>query len=126
MRTATTRRWRFCSVADLRARIIGRTADFTTPPAKLALRLERYPNLVGELSYRYDVTENGVRARLARALPRVPDRSSSVRTPGSRPLGPIRRDHRELPGWLGQLPPERRGKRSLRAMGSGVAGVRNR
>jgi hypothetical protein len=44
---------------DPRARIIWAHSGFTTPPAKLALYMERYPNLVGELSYRYDVTENG-------------------------------------------------------------------
>ena len=30
-----------------------------TPPAKIARYMERYPNLVGELSFRYDITEDG-------------------------------------------------------------------
>ena len=53
---------------DPGARIIWAHSGFTTPPATLALYMERYPNLVGELSYRYDITENGKIAPAWRAL----------------------------------------------------------
>jgi hypothetical protein len=44
---------------DPRVRIIWAHSGFSTPPSKIAQYLERYPGLVGELSYRYDVTEAG-------------------------------------------------------------------
>jgi hypothetical protein len=53
---------------DPGARIIWAHSGFTTPPAKLALYMERYPNLVGELSFRYDITENGAITPAWRAL----------------------------------------------------------
>lgn len=42
---------------DPRVRIIWAHSGFSTPPAKIAHYLERYPGLMGELSYRYDVTD---------------------------------------------------------------------
>ena len=44
---------------DPRARIIWAHTGFTTPPAKIAQYFRRHPNLVGELSYRSDVTDGG-------------------------------------------------------------------
>lgn len=44
---------------DPRVRIIWAHSGFSTPPSKIAQYLERYPGLVGELSYRYDVTDDG-------------------------------------------------------------------
>jgi len=42
---------------DPRVKIIWAHSGFTTSPAKIARYMERYPNLVGELSYRSDVTD---------------------------------------------------------------------
>ena len=53
---------------DPRAMIVWAHTGFSTPPAKIAQYLARYPNLVGELSYRYDVTEDGKLAPAWRAL----------------------------------------------------------
>jgi len=44
---------------DPRVKIVWAHTGFSTPPAAIARYFARYPNLVGELSYRYDVTENG-------------------------------------------------------------------
>ncbi|HET7032523.1 MAG TPA: amidohydrolase family protein [Casimicrobiaceae bacterium] len=53
---------------DPRAKIIWAHTGFTTPPEKIARYLERYPGLVGELSYRHDVTEGGRIAPAWKAL----------------------------------------------------------
>jgi Tat protein secretion system quality control protein TatD with DNase activity len=53
---------------DPRAKIIWAHTGFTTPPEKIARYLERYPGLVGELSYRHDVTEGGRIAPTWKAL----------------------------------------------------------
>jgi hypothetical protein len=53
---------------DPRAKIIWAHSGFTAPPAKIARYMERYPNLVGELSFRYDVTEDGKITSAWRAL----------------------------------------------------------
>ena len=53
---------------DPRASIIWAHTGFTTPPATIARYMERYPNLVGELSFRYDITEDGKIAPAWRAL----------------------------------------------------------
>ena len=45
--------------AEARVRIIWAHSSFTTPPARIAHYLERYPGLVGELSYRHDVAAGG-------------------------------------------------------------------
>jgi len=42
------------------ARIIWAHTGFNTPPDRVAQWFERHPTLWGELSYRYDMTENGV------------------------------------------------------------------
>jgi uncharacterized protein YbaP (TraB family) len=44
---------------DPRVRIIWAHTGFTTPPSTIARLFEQYPNVVGELSYRYDVTADG-------------------------------------------------------------------
>jgi len=44
---------------DPRVKIVWAHTGFSTPPATISRYFARYPNLVGELSYRYDVTENG-------------------------------------------------------------------
>ena len=53
---------------DPRVRIIWAHTGFSTPPATIARYFERYPNLVGELSYRYDVTDDGKLTPAWRAL----------------------------------------------------------
>lgn len=53
---------------DPRVRIIWAHSGFSTPPAKIAHYLERHPTLVGELSYRYDVTDGGKLAPAWRTL----------------------------------------------------------
>ena len=91
---------------DPRVRIIWAHSGFTTPPAKLAVYMDRYPNLVGELSYRYDVTENGRLAPAWRALfLAYPDRfvvGSDTWVNGRwDQYAEIMASYR---GWLGQLP----------------------
>ncbi len=44
---------------DPRVKIIWAHTGFSTPPAKVAQYLARHPDLVGELSYRYDITGDG-------------------------------------------------------------------
>jgi len=53
---------------DPRTKIIWAHTGFTTPPEKIARYMERYPGLVGELSYRSDITEGGRIAQAWRAL----------------------------------------------------------
>ncbi len=53
---------------DPRAKIVWAHSGFSTTPAKIAEYLERHPHLVGELSYRYDVTADGKLAPEWRAL----------------------------------------------------------
>ena len=53
---------------DPRAKIIWAHTGFTTPPEKIARYMERYPGLVGELSFRHDITEGGKIAPGWRAL----------------------------------------------------------
>lgn len=113
---------------DPRARIIWAHSGFTTPPAKLALYMERYPNLVGELSYRYDVTENGRRSRPPgeRSSSRIPIDSSSVRTPGSTAAGiNTQRSFRTTGAGSDSCRPMSR-RRLLRATGSGCSRGRSR
>jgi Tat protein secretion system quality control protein TatD with DNase activity len=92
---------------DPRVRIVWAHTGFSTPPAKVAQYLGRYPGLVGELSYRYDVTEDGVLTPAWRALFLAhPDRfvvgsDTWVNERWAR-YGEIVAYYR---GWLGQLPP---------------------
>ena len=53
---------------DPRVRIIWAHTGFSTPPARIAEYFARHPNLMGELSYRYDITEDGVLTPAWRAL----------------------------------------------------------
>jgi hypothetical protein len=50
------------------AKIIWAHTGFTTPPEKIARYMDRYPGLVGELSYRHDVADGGKIAPAWRAL----------------------------------------------------------
>ena len=60
---------------DPRVKIVWAHSGFTVPPARLAEWLDRHPTLVGELSYRYDVTSEGRVTEPWRALfRRYPDR----------------------------------------------------
>jgi hypothetical protein len=93
---------------DPRVKIIWAHTGFTTPPAKIARYMERYPGLVGELSYRSDITEGGKIAPAWRALfVAHPDRF----VVGSDTWGNSRWDQyaqiiAEYRRWLRQLPPE--------------------
>lgn len=53
---------------DPRVRIIWAHTGFSTPPEKIAQYLARHPGLVGELSYRYDMTADGRLTPAWRAL----------------------------------------------------------
>jgi hypothetical protein len=53
---------------DPRAKIIWTHTGFTTPPEKIARYMERYPGLVGELSFRHDIAEGGSVASARRTL----------------------------------------------------------
>jgi len=58
-----------------KARIIWAHTGFGTPPDKLAAYLERYPELTGELSYRFGISEGGKLTAAWRALfMKYPDR----------------------------------------------------
>jgi len=93
---------------DPRVKILWAHSGFSTPPAQIAGYFARYPNLVGELSFRYDVTEDGKLTPAWRAL--------FVAFPGRFVVGSdtwvnerwsryaeILAYYR---GWLGQLPPD--------------------
>ena len=75
------------------------------PPERIAQWLERHPTLVGELSYRYDVTSDGKLDAAWRALmARYPTASWSVDTWINErwsSYGEIMALYR---GWLAQLP----------------------
>ena len=91
---------------DPRVRIIWAHTGFTTPPATIARYLAQYPNLVGELSYRYDITADGRLAPEWRALfERFPDRfvvgSDTWVNARWAQYGEIIDYYR---GWLAQLP----------------------
>jgi predicted TIM-barrel fold metal-dependent hydrolase len=93
---------------DRRVKIIWAHSGMTTPPAKVADYLARHPNVVGELSYRYDVSVEGRLAPEWRAVfMRFPERfvvgsDTWVNERWSR-YGEIIAFHR---GWLAQLPAE--------------------
>ena len=53
---------------DPGVKIVWAHTGFSTPPATVARYFARYPNIVGELSYRYDVTEDGKLTRAWREL----------------------------------------------------------
>jgi predicted TIM-barrel fold metal-dependent hydrolase len=91
-----------------RVKIVWAHTGFSTPPATIARYLARYPNLMGELSYRYDVTEDGKLAPAWRELfVAHPDRF----VVGSDTWVNERwAQYREIMayyrGWLVQLPPD--------------------
>jgi predicted TIM-barrel fold metal-dependent hydrolase len=92
---------------DPRARIIWAHTGFTTPPAAIARYFAQHPNLIGELSYRYDITADGRLAPEWRALfERFPDRfvvgSDTWVNARWTQYGEIIDYFR---GWLSQLPP---------------------
>ena len=93
---------------DTRVKIVWAHSGFTVAPARLAEWLERHPSLVGELSYRYDVTSEGRVTDAWRALlVRYPDRfvlgsDTWIDERWSR-YGEIVALYR---GWLAQLPPD--------------------
>jgi predicted TIM-barrel fold metal-dependent hydrolase len=93
---------------DPGAKIIWAHTGFTTPPEKIARYMERYPGLVGELSYRHDVAEGGKIAPAWRALfLAYPDRfvvgsGTWVNSRWDRYAEVIAQYRR----WLRQLPPE--------------------
>ncbi|HET7097373.1 MAG TPA: amidohydrolase family protein [Casimicrobiaceae bacterium] len=53
---------------DPRVKIIWAHTGFTTPPERIARYMDRYPGLVGELSFRHDVSDGGKVAPAWRAL----------------------------------------------------------
>jgi hypothetical protein len=92
---------------DPRVRIIWAHTGFTTPPATIARYFTQYPNLIGELSYRYDVTGDARLTPEWRALfERFPDRfvvgSDTWVNARWTQYGEIIDYYR---GWLAQLPP---------------------
>ena len=93
---------------DPRVRILWAHAGFTVPPDRLAAWLERHPSLVGELSYRYDVTTDGQldpawRALFARHPQRFVLGSDTWINPRWDGYGEILAIYRR---WLAQLPPD--------------------
>ena len=92
---------------DPRVKIVWAHSGFSTSPAKIAQYLDRHPDLVGELSYRYDVTVDGKLAPAWGALFLAhPDRfvvgSDTWINERWASYGEIMAYYR---GWLGQLPP---------------------
>lgn len=93
---------------DPRVKIIWAHTGFSTPPSRIAHYLGRHPRLMGELSYRYDITEDGRLAPAWRSLfVEYPDRfvlgsDTWVNERWAR-YGEIIDYYR---GWLAQLPPE--------------------
>ena len=93
---------------DARAKVIWAHTGFSTPPAAIERYFERHPTLLGELSYRYDMTEDGrLKPEWRRLLLRFPDRF----VVGSDTWVNERWDrYDELIGyyraWLAELPPE--------------------
>ncbi len=90
-----------------RVKVIWAHSGFTTSPERIAAYFARYPSLVGELSYRYDVTQNGQIAPAWRALfLQYPDRlvvgSDTWINERWAQYGEIMAQYR---GWLTQLPP---------------------
>lgn len=93
---------------DPRVPIVWAHSGFGTPPARIGDWLDKHPNLIGELSYRYDVTVDGKLAPEWRALfLRHPDRfviGSDTWINGRwAQYGEIMDGYR---GWLAQLPPD--------------------
>ena len=93
---------------DPKARIIWAHTGFGTPPDKLADYLERYPELMGELSYRFGISEGGKLTAAWRALfMKYPDRflvgSDTWADQRWERYGAIMDEYR---AWLAELPRE--------------------
>ena len=93
---------------DPRVRIVWAHSGFTVAPARLAEWLERRPSLIGELSYRYDVTRDGTLDPAWRELfVRHPERfvlgSDTWINERWATYGEIAAMYR---AWLAQLPPD--------------------
>ena len=91
---------------DPRVRVVWAHSGFNVPPARLAEWLERRPSLIGELSYRYDVTSDGKldpawRALLVRHADRFVLGSDTWINERWERYGEIVALYR---GWLAQLP----------------------
>lgn len=89
------------------ARIIWAHTGFSTTPDKVARYLERYPQMWGELSYRYGITEGGGKLSedWKKLFLRYPDRfllgSDTWISERWASYGAIMAEYR---GWLAQLP----------------------
>lgn len=93
---------------DPRVKIIWAHTGFSTPTATVERYLARYPGLVGELSYRYDVTEGARLTPEWRSLfTRYPDRfvvgSDTWINERWAQYGELMAYYRS---WLAQLPPD--------------------
>jgi predicted TIM-barrel fold metal-dependent hydrolase len=91
---------------DPRVKVIWAHSGFTTPPDALAGYLARHPTLIGELSFRYDVTQEGkVTPAWRRLFAAFPERfvigSDTWVNQRWEQYGEIMAWYR---GWLGQLP----------------------
>ena len=91
---------------DPRVRIVWAHTGFTVAPDRIAQWFERHPSLIGELSYRYDVTRDGALDPGWRALfVRYPGRfllgSDTWINPRWESYGEIMAIYRR---WLAQLP----------------------
>lgn len=93
---------------NAQAKIIWAHTGFSTAPAQVAALLERHPTLVGELSYRYGITDDDGRLTPEwRALfERYPDRFLlGSDTWVNERWDSYGRTMAEYRGWLRQLPP---------------------
>jgi hypothetical protein len=91
---------------DPKVKVIWAHSGFSTHPEAIAEYLTRHPTLVGELSYRYDITQDGkVTPAWQRLFARFPDRfvigSDTWVNPRWAQYGEIMAWYR---GWLAQLP----------------------
>jgi predicted TIM-barrel fold metal-dependent hydrolase len=89
-----------------KARIVWAHTGFTTPPETIEKYLQRYPNLWGELSYRYEISEGGRLKPAWRALfVKYPERfligSDTWVNERWAQYGEIMNGYR---GWLAELP----------------------
>jgi hypothetical protein len=94
---------------NAKARIIWAHTGFSTPPARVRELLEKYPGLMGELSYRGGITEAGGRLSadwrglFASHSPRFLLGSDTWINERWFAYDTIMKDYR---GWLAQLPPD--------------------
>ena len=91
---------------DPKVKVIWAHSGFSTPPEAIAGYLARHPTLIGELSYRYDITQDGSLTPAWRSLfARFPDRfvigSDTWVNQRWAQYGEIMAWYR---GWLAQLP----------------------